>query len=196
MLNQKQIEIANFLLKYLKDSGGKSSIDDYPHKLEKNGFDYFESSFTIDFLVAHTGLLDNWKTDRWIRLTPEGYKAADIGFEKYFEQVEKEKKLEIDSLSSTIEGVETAKRTSKTSKIISIAAIVAAIVIPISIEVFKNVGNKPSDANTNSQNGIENSNSAILLNLADTLFIEKLKYSLKHDTVFLDNIIDLINKNE
>jgi hypothetical protein len=196
MLNQEQIAIANFLLKYLKDCGGKSSLDDYPHKLEKKGFDYFESSFTIDFLIAHTGLLDNWKTDRWIRLTTEGYKAADIGFEKYFEQVEKEKKLEIDSLSATIEGVETAKRTAKTSKIISITAIVAAIVIPISIEVFKNVVNKPSDDKTNSQNGIENSNPAILLNLSDTLLIKKLKYSLKHDTVFLDGIKGLINRNE
>ena len=61
MLNKQQIEIADYILKYLESAGGKSSIDDYPHKLEKNGFDYFESSFTIDYLIEHTGLIDNWK---------------------------------------------------------------------------------------------------------------------------------------
>ena len=91
MLNKQQIEIADYILKYLESAGGKSSIDDYPHKLEKNGFDYFESSFTIDYLIEHTGLIDNWKTDRWIRLTPNGYKAAKIGIEEYFKEVEKEK---------------------------------------------------------------------------------------------------------
>jgi hypothetical protein len=195
MLNQKQIEIADFLLKYIDSVGGKSSIDDYPQKLQKNGFDYFESSFVIDYLIKYIGLIDHWKTDRWIRLTPTGYKAAKTGIEEYLKEVENQKKLELESLSASIEGDKTAKETAKTSKTLSIIAIAAAIIIPFSIEIFQNIVNKPSDTYTNSKNGIENSNSTIPLNFADTLFIEKIKNSLKHDTLFLNEIKDLINKN-
>jgi hypothetical protein len=42
MLNYKQIEIANFLLKYLYSVGGSSSLDDYPHKMNEQGFVQFE----------------------------------------------------------------------------------------------------------------------------------------------------------
>lgn len=195
MLNKQQIEISDYILKYLESSGGKSSIDDYPQKLQKNGFDDFESSFVIDYLIKHVGLIDHWKIDRWIRLTPTGYKAAKTGIEEYLKEVEKQKQLESESLSASIEGDKTAKRTAKTSRILSIIAIVSAIIIPFSIEIFNNVVNKPTDTNTNSKNGIENSNSTIPYSFADTLFIEEIKSSLKHDTVFLNEIKYLINKN-
>lgn len=185
MLTKKQIKIADFLLKYLYSVGGSSSLDDYPAKLREQGFDDFECHMLRQILIEKLELIDFvGRVDYIIMLTPEGNKAATIGIEKYLDDIEQEKQLDIKAKESSISGVRNAKR-------LSIIAITASIVIPFSIEIFKNVVNKPSDSNANSNNRIENSNSTIPLKLADTLFIEELKNSLKHDTVFLNSIKDL-----
>lgn len=191
MLNNQQIEIADFLLKYLESVGGKSSIDDYPHELEKNGFDYFESSYIIDFLIRHARVINNWKTDRWICLTPEGYKAAKIGIKKYFEQIEKDKELDIESKKQNITGIKKANKNSK-------RALIIAIVVPIlisSIQIYFDY-RKNSIANRNNNSNIrpDINHSQFPFNMADTLFIKKIKNSLKHDSAFINELKKSITK--
>jgi len=190
MLNQKQIEIADFLLKYLYSVGGSSSLDDYPAKLSKQGFNDFEWHSLRQILIENLELINFvGRSDYNIMLTPDGNKAAKIGIEKYLAEIEQDKQLDREAKKSSISGVRNAKK-------LSVIAIAASVLIPLSLEIFKNVVNKPTDANANSENGIKIGNSTVPLNLADTLFVEEIKNSLKHDTVFLNEIKDLIDKNE
>lgn len=192
MLNKQQVEIADFLLKHLESRGGKSSLDDYPEKLRKQGFDDFDWHTLVKILIDHLGLLDYaGNSDYWIMLTPEGNKAAKIGIEKYFDEIEQDKLLDRNEKLANISGVDTAKRTAKISIAISIFAVIASIVIPLLLN--KTEVNNPANIDTQSENGKNSDHSQIPLQLIDTLSIEKLKYSLKHDSVFLNDIKQLIN---
>jgi hypothetical protein len=144
MLNDKQIEIADYLLKYLESNGGKSSLDDYTSKLYKQGFDHMDRSYVPDFLREHLGLIEYWGDEQyWITLTPNGFKASKIGLKKYLEQIEKTEQLETESLSATIEGVRVAKRTAKISIYCSILAIVISMIIPFLVVKFdKEISNQ------------------------------------------------------
>jgi hypothetical protein len=192
MLNDKQIKIADYLLKYLDSKGGRSSLNDYPLELDKQGFDYMDRSFVPDFLREHLSLIEYWGDAKiWITLTPNGYKASKIGLRKYLEQVEKEKQLETDSLSATIEGVRNAKRTAKISICCSIIAIVISLIVPFI--------NSRNQSDTKGQNGKNKTDQRVYVNINDSVidirhFKDSIKNSLKHDSVFLNDIKQLINK--
>ena len=195
MLNRQQVEIADFLLKHLESRGGKSSLDDYPEKLRKQGFDDFDWHTLVKILIDHLGLLDYaGNSDYWIMLTPEGNKAAKIGIEKYFEEIEQDKQLDRNEKLANISGVDTAKKTARISIAISIFAVIASIVIPLLLN--KTEVNNPAKVNTQSDNGQKATNSQIPFQLTDTLFIEKVKYSLKHDSIFLKDIKQLIDNDK
>ncbi len=195
MLNRQQVEIADFLLKHLESHGGKSSLDDYPEKLRKQGFDDFDWHTLVKILIDHLGLLDYaGNSDYWIMLTPEGNKAAKIGIEKYFEEIEQDKQLDRNEKLANISGVDTAQKTARISIAISIFAVIASIVIPLLLN--KTEINNPAKVNTQSDNGQKATNSQIPFQLTDTLFIEKVKYSLKHDSIFLKDIKQLIDNDK
>jgi len=186
MLNDKQLEIANFLLKYLESKGGKSNLDDYPEELKKRRFDYLDSSYITDYLIENLGLIKYWGEPKyWIVLTPEGYKASSIGLQKYFEEIEQDKQLDRNSKKASIDGIKKANKNSK-------RAIIIAVIIPLLIAAiqiyFDNRNNSIDNRNNNSSNRPEINHSQFPFNRADTLFIEKIKNSLKHDTVFLNDI--------
>ena len=186
MLNQKQIEIADFLLKYLYSVGGSSSLDDYPAKLRKQGFDDFEWHSLRQILIENLELINFvGRSDYNIMLTPDGNKAAKIGIEKYLAEIEQDKQLDRKAKKSSIHGIRNAKIFSGIAIVISILSLIKEPLI-----------NKIYNTNNQSHNGQEISNPNIPIQAADTLFIEELKNSLKHDTVFLNDIKDLINKNE
>jgi hypothetical protein len=190
MLSENQIKISDFLLKYLYSVGGKSSKDDYPEKLNEQGFNKLDWNATIQILIEYYGLIDYvGNSDNWIMLTPEGNKVVKNGINKFLDEIEHDKKLGREEKESSISGVRNAK-------ILSIAAIAVSIMIPVSIEVFKDVINKPSKIDGNSKNGIELSHSNIPIKLTDSLFIEEVKNSLKHDTVFLNEVKQLIDKEK
>ncbi len=186
MLNKKQIEIADFLLKYLYSAGGSSSLDDYPAKLRKQGFDDFEWHTLRQILIENLELINFvGRSDYNIMLTPDGNKAAKIGIEKYLTEIEQDKQLDRAAKKSSIHGIRNAKIFSGIAIVISILSLIKEPLI-----------NKISNTNNQSHNGQEISNPNIPIQLTDTLFIEELKNSLKHDTVFLNDIKDLINQNE
>lgn len=61
---------------------------------------------------------------------------------------------------------------------------------------FDNSKNTISDRNDNGNDGTEIYHSQFPLKLTDTLLVEKIQYLLKHDTIFLNDIKNLIDKNE
>lgn len=185
MLNQKDIEIADFLLKYMDSIGGKSSLDDYTIKLRKQGFDDFDIHSLVKILIKQLKLIDYvGNSDNWIVLTPEGTKAAKTGIKKYFDEIEQDKQLDRTAKKSSIKGIRNAKILSTVAIVVSILSLMKEPLI-----------NKIYNTNNQSGNGHEINHSNIPIQLADTLFIEKLKNSLKHDTLFLNEIKDIINKN-
>jgi hypothetical protein len=195
MLNKKQVEIADFLLKHLESRGGKSSLDDYPEKLRKQGFDDFDWHTLVKILIDHLGLLDYaGNSDYWIMLTPEGNKAAKIGIEKYFDEIEQDKQLDRNEKLANISGVDTAKRTAKISIFLSIIAVFISVTVPFLTDKKSNNGiNQNATGYENGQAGHQIDFSKFPFQWADTVFIEKVKYSLKHDSVFLNDIKQLIN---
>lgn len=186
MLNQKQIEIADFLLKYLYSIGGSSSLDDYPAKLRKQGFDDFEWHTLRQILIENFKLINFvGRSDYNIMLTPDGNKAAKIGIEKYLAEIEQDRQLDRAAKKSSIHGVRNAKIFSGIAIVISILSLIKEPLI-----------NKISSTNNQSHSRQEISNPNIPIKLTDTLFIEELKESIKHDTLFLGDIKNYIIKNE
>ena len=182
MLNEKQKEIADYLLKYLEQKGGKSSLDDYPSEMQNQGFDDFEWNFLKDFLRDQLGLVYySGNTDYILALTREGFRAAEVGIGRYFELIEEEKELEKINLISSIEGVKSSKKLSK------IAIIVAIIVPLLSIGINLWV-QKVSD-----QKDVKNE-SNIRTTKSDSTNMEKIKSHLKNDPQFLNDLKDLVKK--
>jgi hypothetical protein len=105
LLNENQIKITDILLKHLKSTkDGVSSIDDYPHKLRENNIEYYTAKPVIQILINNIGLLDYvGNSDRLLMLTPTGNIAAKIGIEKYLNDLNEEKKLQIELAKSNIE---------------------------------------------------------------------------------------------
>lgn len=186
MLNLKHSEIADFLLKYLYSVGGRSSLDDYPIKLKEQGFDKFEWHIVRQILIKNLKLISYvGNSDYNIILTPEGNKAAKMGIEKYLDQIEQDKQLDREEKKSSIKGV-------KNAKVLAIIAIIASFLLPISIDIFNKKIYNPSNVDANSDSGIKIGHSDIPSYFTDSLLIEELKNSLKHDTLFLNDIRQLI----
>jgi len=182
MLNEKQKEIADYLLKYLEQKGGKSSLDDYPSVMQNQGFDDFEWNFLKDFLRDQLGLVYySGNTDYILALTREGFRAAEVGIGRYFELIEEEKELEKINLISSIEGVKSSKKLSKIA--ITVAIIVPLLSIGINLWVQK----------VSDQKDVKNE-SNIRITKSDSTNMEKIKFHLKNDPQFLNDLKDLIKK--
>lgn len=188
MLNENQIKIADFLLKYLDSAGGKSSLDDYPAKLRKQGFDDFDSHSLVKLLIEHLSLIDYvGKTDYWIMLTPEGQKAAKMGISEYFNELETDKILYREEKRASITGVKNARK-------LSVIAIALSVIIPVLIQIPAYKVNGPANVNQDGSTRQNISNADIPLNFTDSIHLEKIKNALKHDTLFLNDVKLLIDK--
>jgi hypothetical protein len=192
MLNKKQIEIANLILKYLDSVGGKSNRDDYPSMFEKNGIENWDWHPLIQILIEDLELVKYWgDAEYWIMLTPQGNKAASNGIEKYFEDLEQDQQLDRNFKRANIESVEKANKNSKN-------AIKIAIIIPVLIAVIQIYFNyrisSVKDGDNNSRIRSEINHSQFPLSRTDSTLVEKIKDSLKHDTVFINDLKNMINK--
>ena len=194
MLSKRQSEAANALLKHLEKREGESSLDDYPFALKELGFEDVDRHSLVEILIDCDLINYSGSTNYLIKLRPDGYRAAKIGIEKYFEEIEQDKQLDRDEKKANITGVETAIKNSKNSKTISLIAIGISLIVPFLAVKFDNYINRPENqTNTNGKDRQENANSVIPLQLTDTVLIEELKNSLKHDTVFLNELKKEIN---
>ncbi len=190
MLNPQQTAIADYLLKYLESKGGKSSRDDYPEKLHAQNFDHWECNYTTLFLINQIGLIDYFDESKYyIALTANGYHAAAVGLTQYFNEIEQDKELDRAAKKSSIDGVRSAKLFSRISLAISIIAIMVSIfAIWQNSSEKKNIGSHVN----NSSNGQSNRNSTRESGGFDSITNENFKHSLKHDSVFLNEIKQLI----
>ena len=76
-------------------------------------------------------------------------------------------------------------------------AIGISLIVPFLVVKFDKYINRPENqTNTNGKNRQEITNSVIPLQLADTVLIKELKNSLKHDTVFLNELKKEINEKQ
>ena len=88
-MNSTQIEMADLLLKLLAEHKGTLDTDQqsYFFTNEKN-YEWFEFTLMRDNLMDE-GLIAWWGDDKYrIKLTQEGWKAAETGLEKYRQQKE------------------------------------------------------------------------------------------------------------
>ncbi|MGA3012437.1 MAG: hypothetical protein ABSD71_00235 [Bacteroidales bacterium] len=182
MLNERQREIADYLLKYIEKKGGKSSLDDYPSEMNNKGYEEFEWSYIKEFLREQVGLLYYLGNSEYtIALTPEGYNAAKVGIVKYFQSIEEDKQLQRDSMINNIEGIHSSKKLSK-------IAIVVAIVVPaFSIGINLWIQMKPDHKGFINDNNISTTKQ-------DSVLVEKIRFKLKNDPKFLNDLKDLINR--
>lgn len=178
MLNDRQLQIANLLLKHMEDRKGKSNIIDSEKYLAENGFNGSETSLVISFLINHYKLIEYFSvnlygnTEFHIRITPEGNKAIKWGIDKYIKKKE--------------------KRPNKRSEIIAMIALVVASIQPgIALKNLIFPENKTENRYYQSENRKVKSSS---FTISEELF-EKLKDSLKHDAKFLNELkLELKNK--
>lgn len=197
MLTPLQIEIADALLKHLIEFNGKSSLDEYPEYLRKRGFNWLDYNIVIQLLIKQLELIDYaGNDDYFINLTLEGNKAANIGMKKYLELREEDIQLDRQAKRASIKGVEKANKNSKLAMVIAIIIPIVLAVLQISIQYKNQINNAGNDRDGNSHIRTQDGHSDKPFNLTDSLFIEELKNSLKHDTVFLNDIGRLINNQK
>jgi len=128
MFNNKQFEIAEFLLKYMKNNGGKTSKDDYPSEFENNGYYFDDYYFVINYLVNHLELIKYLDDSEYIIiLTPKGYSAADKTLKKYLSDIEEEKDLEKNIKKLNYKSIKQSILFSRIAILISIISIIIAI---------------------------------------------------------------------
>ena len=87
-MTDDQIKIADDLLEYLKSHRGYSSIDDYPAFMSKKLHLEMEVTIVKKMLIS-MDLLTQTESKYLLTLTPEGHKAAKIGFTSYLINEEK-----------------------------------------------------------------------------------------------------------
>ena len=127
MFTEEQIKLADLFIKHI------STID---YKTNPNYFNYFKENHNVDFqkLIEIRSLLVKYdflhhidKGHIMVALTPRGYKAAKIGLEEYFVEIESEKeaknKDDILSKQSILSG-------ERKSRKISVIAIICSVIIP------------------------------------------------------------------
>lgn len=201
MLNDRQLKIAEALLKHLESRNGISNYNIYTPELEKLDYSDSDIEILIAILEVDYNLVQTFGTrtlgdlviDKFsIRLTSEGNKAAKIGIKKYIEEIESDKELDRQVKKSTV-------KTSRWAIGISFISLIIAIAVPFSVEKCKNdVPTKTEPKNQvydtyNCESGERCKNEHIEHTgfpnkLTDSSLVEKLKDSLKHDTKFLNEL--------
>jgi hypothetical protein len=89
-MTDKQIELADHLIKMLVDNKGILTSDDYYSDLMENNYDQQDIRLVILELKDIGILGDIGISDNQLRLTHEGYKVAKLGYQKYFLDLDQE----------------------------------------------------------------------------------------------------------
>lgn len=194
MLNQRQIKAADVLLNHMRENDGRSSKDEYPGLMNELGISNFDTELLVQLLVDHLQLIAYYGESKYIIiLTPKGNQVSNKGVANYFKELEKEKELETKAKETSIDGIKKANQN-------AVIAIVIAIVMPLLIavvQIYSGNGNETIDQrNNDSSIRAHVDNPQLPLQLTDTLFIKELKNSLKHDTVFLNDLMKQMSHKE
>jgi len=186
MLTEDQIKLADLFIKHI------STIN---YERGDNYIIYFESTnqatqsqlIEIRKLLIDNGLLIKlYKSDFTVKLSLNGQKALSIGIEKYFKELENAAKIDTNLKTATIENYKFTKK-------LSIAAIICSIIIPILVVIIdKQINTPEQESNYNRSDREEIIDSIVSQLLTDSVFIEKSKNILKHDTVFLNELKEKI----
>lgn len=192
MLNPEQIEIADFLLQHLLANGGMTTKDSYPPALEKRGFSKLVTATVISFLTDRELIAFIEPDKYWLKLLPPGYEAAKTGIAKYLGNEQNDKELERNEKMSSITSNQKSLRNSKIAIAIAIILPVLTTFLQIGFQYKYQVNNSGNNRYGNSDVRVSDSSASNLVVGQDSILVEKLKYSLKHDTVFLNEIKKLI----
>lgn len=188
MLTPLQIEITDCLLKHLQESGGTSSLDDYPEHLSKAGFKEIDCQNTEKILIDELNLIDYVNETKYmIRLTIKGNEATIKGIKQYLEEIQSGKDLEKSEKVAIINNVKISRWNMAIS---GIAALISVVILVINL--LDNKNNQAQKAQYQSNNGYDSGKSDQSGQTLDSLRFEEIKFALKHDTVFLNEIKKLI----
>jgi len=88
-MNSIQMEMADLLLKILVEHKGTLNTDQQSYFFtEEKNYEWFEFTLMRDNLIDE-GLISWWGDEKYrIKLTQDGWKAAEMGLEKYWQQKE------------------------------------------------------------------------------------------------------------
>ena len=188
MLNQEQIEIADFLLQHLLANNGMATKDSYPPALEKRGFSKLVTTTVISFLTDRELIAFIEPDKYWLKLLPPGYEAAKIGIAKYLGNEKSDKELDRKQKFASIKSV-------RYSSVIGIFGLLLAIFSLIN--QYHPMTKRQAERDQRNNEGspayyFHDSN--FQFKWVDTTFLKVIKDSLKHDQEFLNEIKILIEK--
>ena len=175
MLKDRQLSICNKVLKYIHESEKEVSYRELNTHLRHGGFNQGEINASVSFLENHYNLIESYtKTfaiEQYIcyRLTPEGNEVIKTGIEKYIKRKN--------------------KNYNKIAVIISIIALCLSAIDPalkLKDSISPKDEIKKGDGNSEYRNG--NADSIIKHIITNEAFIIKLKDSIKHDSVSLNEL--------
>ena len=173
MLNDRELEIADLLLKHMRNKNGKFNTNNTEKYLSEKGFDVREIRLVMSYLIKHYKLIEYYSVDLYgntefhIRITPEGNKAIKLGIAKYIKKKE--------------------KNYNKIAITISIFALSLSAIDPgiqLMNTVFPKSEIEKKDYNVNYRNYY--TDSIIKQVLTNEAFVEQLKVTLIHDSIFLN----------
>ena len=172
MVNDNQLQLAKDILNFIDSENGSVSKYQIFKEFSQPENNSKEIYTAISFLENHYNVIEFFTTIGLIggeienyRITPNGYKALKIGLDKYIKKKE--------------------KSPNKKSEIISIIALVLASIQPgIALKNLMLPENKTENSDYQSENRNKQSST---FTISEQVF-DKLKDSIKHDTVFLNEL--------
>jgi len=182
MFTEEQIKLADLFIKHI------STID---YEKDEDYIEYFEREHKItnsQITLVRKLLLDNdiltrlYKSDHTVKLSIKGQKAFTIGIKEYFKEIENAETIDSTLKTATIDNYKSTKKLSRW-------AIICSFLVPILIAVFdKYVYNPERESNYKRSDRQEIVDSVVSQLLTDSVFIEKTKDFIKHDTIFLNEL--------
>ena len=151
-MTDQQIEIGNKLLTFFIEHDGQLTESVYLPFLNKEIANITQNliNTTIIIMIEDYGLIRRNITNLGLKIiTAEGLRACKIGLQKYIEEFEYKKELELKNLEANITTAESAKRKSKQSLIVSIIALAMALIAPTLAEIVNFNINKSKDNRLN-----------------------------------------------
>jgi hypothetical protein len=169
-MNERQIQIADNLLKYLVSRGGQCNKDTYAPYLKELGFTIQEYTSVIRYLLDLDLIKEIGNEGYWIRIKVKGYEAAELGLIKY---LGREKTVKFWDLFSK-----------KATWIIASSGLILTVIF----RLFPPVNNNEQKVNEKIQQYQDSNRSdEETIGHLPPVYYE----SLKHDSIFLDRIMEL-----
>lgn len=148
MMDDKQIEIGDKLLKLFIDNEGQLQESKYHELLKKELVDYNSNLIftTVIIMIEDYCLIRRNINNTGLKIiTAEGLRAAKIGLKQYIQDYEEQKELEKENLKANIKTAKLAQKNAKYSLTISIIALILSAIVPVLVSYSENNNDNSSE---------------------------------------------------